>query len=1031
VPLPARMIRTALAATAALATLMSTATPALAHDELGNPHSKGISASSHPIGAIARTLPSGRLMSTSLKAATAGTPSVVNYSTKLTRNPDTAALNEPGFTTPADPCAAPTCKEISVNIPAGDTQTLYARAGWALQAQYVDIWGIDPKGSVVGQANVDSKYEKTTGNSDATPIAEFTVEDPKPGIWRIQVRAVYGVNIPVTGYVALTKGAPLVFPRLDVRELADRYLTQHLTYNIVFVNRRWTKAEVAAFESYLPLEYRSAVLAKAFSDGGGSDNGTEGVRNWQVTHYGGTDGAGGSGNKPYFEPLKFTYSHRFLQADSTWTKDLFAAMQKATTKDSPYSTDEAKYLAAYNSNQGAANRGAAAVVDPTKGDKIDAFAVEDWIFAHRYDAKYRSSFRDVKTGKSTSGAFISPDPGAYYDPYYTASGKKNLDRLPQGPSTSLTFFAMDTFNTGENAIVQSDKYFRSSAWHTFDVSKHMIDPDTHVADGPDYSRVWGGRYRFFMHDLGAAPNYYEAVDFFLGTVPGSASYPDGDPPIWDYDNDPRWQGKLAERTARDAVTWLFGRMTTGYLYRPVPADVYYVANNNWVDCYSNPECSPDGVSHTDLEKVYDANYVAKNLGAALPGVTFTTEKATPAVKTFRYLGCAANRALANPDPALAGETPLIEAPDPNCVGKKSDLYQEALEHAKSRGDELVGAGVNDAAVNPMVFRQFVEEHRATIAPLVPGQFTVTNVSVVFPGASTWALPAIVGGIAFGTPNDEGWGILNNINDRVKYYKATDCAKSKPFAPGCNGVPPLRDPGSSFSYVIEHESSHFLGLLHPHDMLVVEKDAKGKWQYYGDTYRHYGDFSMAPTTYAGAFAPYSVLDQDTIQRGHTAEYLRQMQDYLSDAYHRDGAKGLTKPSALTLRKQTEATKWRTQATALFACGDYLHSERAMRNAALTSQGIFGPIVAPRQLKPGQKALFLVNPQPVYGLDGKKAKGCMSGRSAVPPKVIGSGGAAGVGTAPSGSLAATGLGATLPATAALALLAGLVVRRRRTA
>lgn len=1025
---PSRPTRIMLAATASLAVLAGLATPALAHDELRNPRAKGVSATSHPIGSIAPTLPSARLKAAALAAPKAGTPSVVSFSTSLTRNPDTALLFEPGFTTPDETCAAPVCREITVTVPAGGTQTLYARAAWALQAQYVDIWGIDPRGGVVGQADVDGSYDKETGNSDATPIAEFTVEDPMPGTWRIQVRAVYGVKIPVSGYVALTKGAPLLFPRLDVRQLADTYLTQHLTYNIVFVNRKWSAAEIAAFESYLPLEYRSAVLSKAFSDGG-NDNGTEAVRNWQVTHYSGTDGAGGGGNVPYFEPVKFTYSHRFLQADAVWTRDLFAAMKKATTQDSPYSTDQAKYLGVYNASQGAANRGTAAVVDVTKGDKIDAFAVEDWIFQHRYDAKYRASFLDLKSGKKTSGAFINPDPGAYYDPFYTATGKKDLDRLPQGPSTSLTFFALDTFNTGETAIVQSDKYFRPSAWHTFDVSKHMVDPDTKVNDGPDYSRTWGGRYRFFMHDLGAAPNYYEAVDFFLGQVPGSAAYPDGDPPVWDYDNDPRWQGKLAERTARDALTWLFARMTTGYLYRPIPADVYYVANNNWVDCYSNPQCSPDGLSYTDLKKVYNADYVTRNLGAALPGVTFTTEQSTPAVKTYRYLGCAANRAVANPDPALVGQDALVEAPDPNCVGKNSDIYQEALEHAKSRGDELVGAGVNDAAVNPMVFRQFVENNRDTIAPIAPGQFTVTNVSVVFPGASTWALPAIVGGIAFGTPNDEGWGILNNINDRVKYHKATDCTKSLPIAPGCGVTPPPRDPGSSFSYTIQHESSHFLGLLHPHDMLVVEKDAKGKWSYYGDSYRHYGDFSMAPTTYAGAFAPYSVLDQDIVQRGHTGEYLRQVQDYLSDAYHQDGAQGLARPSALTQRKEAQATRWRKQASALFACGDYLHAERAMRNAALTAQGVFGPTIAPRQLKAGEKALFTVTPQPVFGPDGKRVKGCVAGQSAVPPTVVKGGGRP---TTPgSGSLAATGLGATLPASAALLLLVGLGVRRRRQA
>ena len=250
---------------------------------------------------------------------------------------------------------------------------------------------------------------------------------------------------------------------------------------------------------------------------------------------------------------------------------------------------------------------------------------------------------------------------------------------------------------------------------------------------------------------------------------------------------------------------------------------------------------------------------------------------------------------------------------------------------------------------------------------------------------TWALPAIVGGIALGTPNNEGWGILNNLNDRFKGSYATDCAKSKPIAPGCNGVPAISG-SNGFSYTIEHEASHFLGLLHPHDFNTVEKDAKGKWTRYGTMSSHYPDFSMAPTTYLGDFAPYSVLDQDIIQRGHTGEYLQQVQDHIADAYLLDGAAGRTSPSKATKKKVSESSRWRSQASTLFRCGDYLHAERAMRNASLAAQGVYGPVVKPRQLKAGERVLLAVNPQPVFGPDGKPVKGCRSGSSKVPSKVV---------------------------------------------
>jgi hypothetical protein len=305
--------------------------------------------------------------------------------------------------------------------------------------------------------------------------------------------------------------------------------------------------------------------------------------------------------------------------------------------------------------------------------------------------------------------------------------------------------------------------------------------------------------------------------------------------------------------------------------------------------------------------------------------------------------------------------------------------QQLLEIAKARGDEIAG-GVNDVAANPAIVRHYVEAHRKQIAPEPAGQFTLTNISVVWPGATTWALPAVVGGIAMGTPNGEGWGNLNNVNDRVKSTRATDCDKSKPVAPGCNGVPPISG-GSGFSYTIEHESSHFLGLTHPHDFFVVARSNTGgqpKWDYFGTGFAKYADFSMAPTTYAGAFAPYSVLDQDIIQKGHTAEYLRQMQDYLGDAYLRDGMAGRVKPSAKTQQKFSRSHYWMHMGSKLFRCGDYLHAERAMRNASLAAQGVFGPVVQPRQLKPGEKVLFEVHPQPVYGPDGKRVPGCASPR-----------------------------------------------------
>ncbi|MBV9293216.1 MAG: hypothetical protein JO222_12260, partial [Frankiales bacterium] len=690
------------------------------------------------ISHLGATTPAALLGTAQLTAARPGTrPHVISFRGRLTRNPDSNGAA--AMTTPADACARPSCVELRLRVPKGKRQTLYARVAWPSVTQYVHLWGIDPKGRVVGRSDVAGSYDKRVGNNDVAPLAEFTVPHPRAGLWRVQVRAVFGVKIPVRGSVSLVKAPALRLPQLNVLQLADRYLTQDVTYNVVFVNRRWSKAEIAAFRAAMPTQYRSGVLEKEFDDGCSNSaddapsqavSGSAGtLANWGTSYYCGTNG---SGKVPYFEPLRYRIHYRFLAADKTWTRDLFATMRKHTKLNQPFSLTGAvgnrrqtqgQYLSQYDAEDGNAARGPAHVVsDPTKGDKIDAFAVEDWIFKHRYDAKYRHSFRNAEGKGATSGAFISPDPHAYFDPFYTATGKRNLDRMPQGAATSYTFFAMDTYD-GPLAT----KYFRPNAYHFFDVSRHMVDPDLKEQSGPDFMRAWGGRYRFFLHDLGAGPNGYESADTALTqNYGGSASAPYGDPPIWDYNTRPEWQGKLAPNTARDARIWLFSRFLGGYLYRPVPADVYAIADTNWQDCYSNPQCSAEGVSYTDLRKIYHEAYVKKNLGAALPGATFISFAHRKGFVAYRHLGCAANRAVAAPDSSAqdGGDSSKVHpvlVPDPECVGKKPDALQQLLEIAKARGDEIAG-GVNDAAANPSVVRAYVEAHRKQLAPEPAGQF---------------------------------------------------------------------------------------------------------------------------------------------------------------------------------------------------------------------------------------------------------------------------------------------------------------------
>ena len=970
-----------------------------AHDYRSQQKAKQLPNVGPPVPATAGAV----LPPTALTPTATAPTAAVDFAGVVTNLPSDPLVS---YRTPADPCDPGSCIEKVVDVAAG-SGAMYARVAWQQPSYYVHLWGIAPDDTVVGQESVADDFDKTIGNERTIPVSEFTVANPAPGRWRVQIRAVFGFEIAVDGRVVVTTGPPVEHVRKSVLDLADQFGTQALRVNLVFLGGTPSAQQLEAVKARMPDRYRSAVLLKEGIDCPDptvdpkqfADCQAGGFVNWKQGYYRGTDTTaddtadGAGGNVPYFEPVKFTYDYKYFEADETYTRDLFGYIKSITQTDKPFDDSaNSQFLLSYNAAGGQLRNLDGAGVSPANAqvsDKIDAIDVEHWVFDHRMDGKYAQSFKDLDSGTRRNGGFVNPDPSAYYDPFYTASGTKDLTRMPQGPRTSVTMYVIDSYTTP-----LAREYFRADRYHSYDVSQDMIDPDVGIEAGPDYLRLWGGNYPFFYLDVGAMPNSYENIDGFTGRVADSSTYPYGDPPVWEAVHNPLWgqpynafieadEGRSAldvpsfalwDKVARDFRMALFLRFTAPYLYRPLPADVFFLAANIWSDYYSRPlppfSDGGGGISHTVLEKIYKPDYVEKNLGSALPGATFTTERSDPNLQTFRYLGCSNEIAGTNPQPPGTG---AVLIPNPACTN--SDPAQHALEESKAQGDDLVGAGVPLGAVSASQMRNYIERNRSTYAPLRPGQLTITNISVVFPDVRTWYLPLIVGGVAFGTPNDEIWGILQNVNDRVKPAQATDCAKSLPVAPGCNGVPPLSATADGFSYVIQHEASHFLGLLHPHDTLVLEQDAQGSWSRYGQVYVSLFDFSQAPTTYAGNFFPYSVLDQDIIQRGHWGEYLRQSQDTLADAYLIDGMNGLAGPSEETLAKQAEMERWRELGARLFACGDYLHAEHAGRNAVLAAQGIVGPIVPPRPLQAGEQVLFDISPQAVYGPDGP-VEGCQT-------------------------------------------------------
>ena len=567
-------------------------------------------------------------------------------------------------------------------------------------------------------------------------------------------------------------------------------------------------------------------------------------------------------------------------------------------------------------------------------------------------------------------------------------------------------------------------------------SWRITDPDTGAWDGVDFARTWGGRYRFHFVDLGAAPNDFESASWAGRGLGMSSDYPHGDPPVWQYDADPVWQQdgdtcktegtqvagmdlpynndtpcRLMPRLARDLAYGLFFRSTSGYLYRPIPrGDVYWLAVSNWTDFYSRPQWVNGQLTNapwygtwwTDPDKLYKIGHVSDGVqqddtlrwlssatpyarwvgrkGEVIPlydptnnqptgEVLDTSPKTADLPAPEHHVQSSATGAEIAPEPLYGGQHEHVRYGD-----TEVDLtaVSNAVEKAKASG--LTGLGY-DGSVNHELFRDFVDANRPGIADHVEGVNTIPSINLVFEKAYTWALPAIVGGIAVGTDDGEAWGVMNNVNDRFKSSAAHYPGVQPGDEPGSkrsmtDASLPTQDSGGGFSYTIEHEAAHNLGLSHPHDgSYGVDRCPEGspnagEWECYWQGLGWMYDISAAPTTYAMSYRPYEVEDQDNLQRGHVAEYLIAAQEALTERLAEEAAAGRTTPSTTWEGDFTRMKQWRAQAGELFRAGDYLHAEYAARNAAIAARGI--PQTAantsdPKLLEAGQVFYFDVHPQ----------------------------------------------------------------------
>lgn len=896
---------------------------------------------------------------------------------------------------------------------------------WASSSDDFDLYIQDASGAEVGRSAAGGT---TSEKVDLGKLA--------PGTYTVQVVAWLAADASYTGVATLSSTATPSGMRLpETKQTIEDLLTVDYPLNVIFVGYTPTAAEVAELKNWIPDTYKPTIAQK--SPGGDElQNEGAGLLNWNKNHL--------ITSVPYFLGMRYNYKINIILASDDYARALFQVAEDNTAKAQTFKTasrgqDLARYDALYGQYRLAAKGGDLTykVLDPTKTDLIDGYAVEDWIFNSRHDAKWACAFKNLETGACLDPSIIQPDPDAYHDPYYDKNGL-NLDRMPQGLNAGSSFFFLDTFTPS-----YASNNFRTNAYHTWGTDKvidgtivqkpiedggswRITDPDTKDWDGVDYGRTWGGRYRFHFVDLGAAPNNYESTSWLRAERTLSSDYPHGDPPIWQYKADPQWQQsgdecaadpqvtdytggtpcRMMPRLGRDVAYGLFFRSTAGYLYRPIPrGDVYWLAVSNWTDFYSRPQWVNGQLTNapwygtwwTDLNVLYKINQAGDNsddvlrwLSSATPYARWVGRKGeviplydpTNNQPTGKMLDTSPKYAdLPAPEYHVhQAATGVDVAPEPLYPGDDQHVIarygssevnltevSNAVEKAKAKG--LVGT--YDDSVNYEYVRDYIDAHRAGIADVVPGVNTIPSINMVFEKAYTWALPAIVGGIAAGTADGEAWGVLNNVNDRFKWSKSHYPAVQPGDAPGTprsmtSASLPTQDTGGGFSYTIEHEAAHNLGLSHPHDGSygVDRCPDTGKWECYWSGLGWMYDISAAPTTYAMSYRPYEVEDQDNLQRGHVAEYLVSAQDSLRSRLTEEAGAGRTTPSAQWSSDYERMKQWRSQASDLFKQGDYLHAEYAARNAALAARGVAqtaANTTDPRLLEAGQVYYFNIHPQ----------------------------------------------------------------------
>ncbi|HVL90931.1 MAG TPA: hypothetical protein VM841_11930 [Actinomycetota bacterium] len=473
--------------------------------------------------------------------------------------------------------------------------------------------------------------------------------------------------------------------------------------------------------------------------------------------------------------------------DEAWTRRLFAAAKAATTAgDYAHPWDRA-YLESYNARAAALRRDHP-VVPGSPVDFIDAIKVEDWIA--------KNPPKGLKFGLNDS-------------------------------ALGFTYFVIDTYRPS-----YAGQYFNLDRYHHFKVMNSLtVDPDTGEQRGFDWGRVWGGRYRFLMLDVGAAPNSFEGSTPVNGATYRTAGGGDSallDPPVWEYANCAAIDCRdllpiMYQRIGENAVNALYLRFARGYASRPRGTDLFLLSSNTWTDANAVASGAP----------AYDAKLVAARV--------YDLMRYTRVVPFTR--------------------TKMLKAGDPE---------QAALDAARLQSAARLPSGVG---ADPHPVMRMMLRDRAEYAPKVPGSISIPIVNVRLPGATTWN-GADADGSRLAHLGPDPWGLLHGIND------ATAAPAGRGFTASA-----IRNAGRVLGLYPATEGVAYTRDLPPDVNAPRPHPAKADEQYraYYKTFDWTHATTATPMAHGWFYSRFEVLDKDAIGLAHAFDWLDRSLDDVADAF----------------------------------------------------------------------------------------------------------------------------------------------------